>query len=46
MELPDLPRAGHVVSRLEAAGVELASMTDVVLTHLHMDHVGGLLIDG
>ena len=21
-------------------------MTDVVLTHLHMDHVGGLLVDG
>jgi glyoxylase-like metal-dependent hydrolase (beta-lactamase superfamily II) len=46
MEFPDLPRAGHVVSRLEATGVELASVTDVVLTHLHMDHVGGLLIDG
>jgi glyoxylase-like metal-dependent hydrolase (beta-lactamase superfamily II) len=46
MEFPDLPRAGHVVSRLEAAGIELASVTDVVLTHLHMDHVGGLLSDG
>ena len=45
-EFPDLPRAGRVVSRLEAAGIELASVTDVVLTHLHMDHVGGLLIDG
>jgi glyoxylase-like metal-dependent hydrolase (beta-lactamase superfamily II) len=46
MEFPDLPRAGHVVSRLEAAGIDLASVTDVVLTHLHMDHVGGLLSDG
>jgi glyoxylase-like metal-dependent hydrolase (beta-lactamase superfamily II) len=46
MEFPDLPRAGHVVSRLETAGIELASVTDVVLTHLHMDHVGGLLSDG
>ncbi len=46
MEFPDLQRAGHVVSRLEAAGIELASVTDVVLTHLHMDHVGGLLSDG
>jgi glyoxylase-like metal-dependent hydrolase (beta-lactamase superfamily II) len=46
MEFPDLPRAGHLVSRLEAAGIELASVTDVVLTHLHMDHVGGLLSDG
>jgi len=24
----------------------LASVTDVVLTHMHMDHVGGLLVDG
>jgi glyoxylase-like metal-dependent hydrolase (beta-lactamase superfamily II) len=45
---PDLhlPRAGQLIRRLEAAGIELASVTDVVLTHLHMDHIGGLLIDG
>ena len=42
----DLPRAGRLAQRLEAAGIELASVTDVVLTHLHMDHIGGLLIDG
>ena len=46
VEFPDLPRAGQVVSRLEAAGIDLASLTDVVLTHLHMDHCGGLLADG
>src|SRR4029077_12045498 len=42
----NLPRAGRLVPRLEAAGIDLASVTDVVLTHLHMDHCGGLLVDG
>jgi glyoxylase-like metal-dependent hydrolase (beta-lactamase superfamily II) len=46
MEYPDLPRAGRLALRLEAAGIEPASVTDVVLTHLHMDHCGGLLADG
>src|ERR1700738_4720324 len=46
VEFPDLPRAGRLAERLEAAGIDLASVTDVVLTHLHMDHVGGLLVDG
>lgn len=42
----NLPRAGQLIGRLEAADVDLASVTDVVLTHMHMDHVGGLLVDG
>src|SRR6266404_7446234 len=46
VEFPDLPRAGRLAQRLEAAGIDLASVTDVVLTHMHMDHVGGLLVDG
>ena len=45
---PDLhlPQAGQLIQRLEAAGIDLASLTDVVLTHMHMDHIGGLLVEG
>jgi glyoxylase-like metal-dependent hydrolase (beta-lactamase superfamily II) len=42
----DLARAGRLALRLKAAGIDLASVTDVVLTHMHMDHIGGLLVDG
>jgi hypothetical protein len=45
-EFPDFPRTGQLAVRLEAAGIDPSSVTDVVLTHLHMDHVGGLLADG
>ncbi|WP_282245900.1 MBL fold metallo-hydrolase [Stenotrophomonas sp. PS02300] len=42
----NLPRAGQLIRRLGAAGIDLREITDVVITHLHMDHIGGLLVDG
>ena len=45
-EFPDFPGVGRLAMRLDAAGIDPASVTDVVLTHLHVDHVGGLLADG
>lgn len=44
-QFPGFPRAGQFPQRLAAAGIDLASVTDVVLTHMHMDHIGGLLVD-
>lgn len=38
------PRAGQFPQRLEAAGIHLEDVTDVIITHMHMDHVGGLLV--
>ena len=46
VEYPGFPRAGQLALRLEGAGIDPASMTDVVVTHMHMDHVGGLFGDG
>ncbi|KQV82198.1 MBL fold metallo-hydrolase [Massilia sp. Root351] len=40
------PRAGQFPQRLKAAGIALDTVTDVIITHMHMDHVGGLLADG
>jgi glyoxylase-like metal-dependent hydrolase (beta-lactamase superfamily II) len=42
----DPSRAGRLAPRLLSAGIDPAYVTDVVLTHMHMDHIGGLLGDG
>ncbi len=44
-QFPGFPRAGQFPKRLAGAGIELESVTDVVITHMHMDHIGGLLVD-
>lgn len=45
-QFPGFPRAGQFPQRLQAAGIPLESVTDVIITHMHMDHVGGLLVEG
>ncbi len=45
-QFPGFPRAGQFPQRLESAGIALESVTDVIITHMHMDHVGGLLVPG
>ncbi|KAG1206274.1 hypothetical protein G6F35_011261 [Rhizopus arrhizus] len=45
-QFPGFPRAGQFPQRLESAGIALESVTDVIITHMHMDHVGGLLVAG
>ena len=45
-QFPGFPRAGQFPQRLKAAGIDLELVTDVVLMHMHMDHVGGLLVEG
>lgn len=36
-------RAGHTLDRLARAGVDAKSITDIVLTHMHPDHIGALV---
>ncbi len=40
------PAVGNLVSRLRAAGYEPAQVDVVVLTHMHPDHIGGVMENG
>ncbi len=39
-------QAGAMIENLEKAGVTAAEVTDVVFTHLHIDHIGWVSHDG
>jgi glyoxylase-like metal-dependent hydrolase (beta-lactamase superfamily II) len=40
------PRLGHLVANLRAAGYAPDQVDDIILTHIHADHSGGLSIGG
>ena len=40
------PTTGNLLKNLEAEGISLKEITDVVLTHGHPDHIGGVLDAG
>jgi len=42
----ELAASGSIDPTIGSAGIDLTSVTDVVLTHLHMAHIGGLLVGG
>jgi glyoxylase-like metal-dependent hydrolase (beta-lactamase superfamily II) len=37
------PNAGHLASNLRAAGYQPEQVDEIYLTHLHADHIGGLM---
>jgi glyoxylase-like metal-dependent hydrolase (beta-lactamase superfamily II) len=40
------PTLGKLLTNLRAAGYQPEQIDDVLLTHLHPDHVGGLMVNG
>jgi glyoxylase-like metal-dependent hydrolase (beta-lactamase superfamily II) len=39
-------KLGKLPDSLRASGLQLDSITDILITHIHPDHTGGLAIDG
>ncbi len=39
------PTSGYLIENMKAAGIDRADIDKVILTHTHLDHVGGL-VDG
>lgn len=37
------PTLGHLVASMRAAGFRPEQVTDVLITHIHTDHTGGLM---
>ncbi|MEM9761676.1 MAG: MBL fold metallo-hydrolase [Pseudomonadota bacterium] len=40
------PNTGRLSETLVATGTSAGSITDIVITHMHADHIGGLMRDG
>lgn len=40
------PSLGKLVLNIEAAGYNADDIDDIILTHIHADHSGGLVVDG
>lgn len=40
------PTLGHTIANLRAAGYAPGQVDEVVITHMHADHIGGLVQDG
>ncbi|MEP1444146.1 MAG: MBL fold metallo-hydrolase [Hyphomicrobiales bacterium] len=40
------PKAGNLVARMALAGIKAEEVTHVVITHMHPDHIGGLMEGG
>ena len=40
------PTLGNVVNNIKAAGYQPEQIDEIYITHMHADHVGGLVVDG